>query len=248
MKTYKQILRSLQNKQTLFALLVDPDEIELGDIDQLSAGIVAGGVDILLFGGSLIAQPFFNEKTAALKKYLRNIPLILFPGSHNQLSDQADAVLFLSLLSGRNPDYLIGNHIMAAPTIKTMQLEAIATAYLLIESGRTTTVEFVSNTKPLPRAKPGLSVAHALAAEYLGFKTIYLEAGSGADQTVPIATIKAVKSAVSIPIIVGGGIRSPQTAREIARAGADIIVIGNHFQTKDNLSTIGEFRKAIHDR
>ncbi len=247
MKTYNNILTSLKTKRALFALLVDPDEIEINDIANLTAGIISGGVDILLFGGSLISRPFFNEKISAIKKQLLNIPVILFPGSHNQISKQADAILFLSLLSGRNPDYLIGNHIMAAPAIRAMQLEAISTAYLLIESGTTTTVEFVSNTKPIPSAKPDLTVAHALAAEYLGFKTIYLEAGSGADQSVPESIIRAVKSAVSIPVIVGGGIRTPQAAGSIARAGADIVVIGNHFQTKDNLSTIRDFRKAIND-
>lgn len=245
MKTYQHIQSALSKKNCLLAILIDPDEIKMADIAGFATVIKASDADLLLFGGSLVSEPYFDEKINVLKEQLPEIPIILFPGSHSQLSSRADAVLFLSLLSGRNPEYLIGNHIMAAPVIKAMHLEAISTAYLLIESGRTTTVEYVSNTKPIPRSKPDLAVAHALAAQYLGFKLIYLEAGSGAEQPVPPKMIRAVKDAVDIPVIVGGGITLPENAAAASQAGADIIVIGNHFQIKSNRNLMITFRHAL---
>ncbi|MEO0236290.1 MAG: phosphoglycerol geranylgeranyltransferase, partial [candidate division WOR-3 bacterium] len=157
-------------------------------------------------------------------------PVILFPGSHAQLTKHADAVLFLSLLSGRNAQYLIDEQVRMAPILRKFNLEAISTAYLLIESGRTTTVEWVTNTRPIPRNKVDLVIAHVLAAEMMGFKLIYLEAGSGAEKPVPDELIKLVKANINIPLIVGGGLKSLDTINGVFEAGADFVVIGNKLE------------------
>jgi phosphoglycerol geranylgeranyltransferase len=170
----------------------------------------------------------FAAAVAAIKKASR-LPLIIFPGESTQLSPDADALLFLSLISGRNPRWLIEEHVQAAPAIKQMGLETIPTGYLLISSGTATAVERVSGTPPLPRENPDLAAAHALAGQYLGLKLIYLEAGSGARQSVPDELISRVRRNIDLPIIVGGGIRAPEEAAEKVKAGADFIVIGTAF-------------------
>jgi len=173
-------------------------------------------------------------------------PVILFPGSVFQVSRHADAILYLSVISGRNPAYLIDNQVLAAPIVWQMQVEAISCGYMLIESGQMTSAEFMSNSRPIPRNKPDLALAHALAAQYLGFKVVYLEAGSGAQLSVPEEMIMAVSKTISIPVIVGGGIRTPEMAQKKVAAGASLVVIGNHFEDPQNFSRIKEFADAIH--
>jgi len=180
-----------------------------------------------------------NDFVNRIKKKT-SIPVVLFPGDATQLTPFADALLYLSLVSGRNPVNLIGEHVKAAPVIRSMGIEPIATAYLLVESGAVSSVEFMSDTRPLPRNKPEIAAAHALAAQYMGMKLVYLEAGSGAPQHVPAEIIKRVKAMVDIPVIVGGGIRDAATAREILKAGADIIVTGNMLKSKDGLEVMRE--------
>jgi putative glycerol-1-phosphate prenyltransferase len=158
----------------------------------------------------------------------------------------ADALLFLSIISGRNADHLIGQHVLAAPAIRQLGLEAISTGYMMIESDRVSSAEFISNTRPIPRNKPDVAAAHAMAAELLGMKLIYLEAGSGAGLQVPCEIVRAVSRAVSLPIIVGGGIRSPEDAAALVNAGASIIVIGNHFEEEEHRKQLGVFARAIH--
>jgi phosphoglycerol geranylgeranyltransferase len=173
------------------------------------------------------------------------MPVILFPGDATQITAEADAILFLSLVSGRNPMNLIGEQVKGAPRIKEFGIEPISTAYMLVESGAVTSVEFMSNTRPLPRAKPMIAAAHALAAQYMGMRLIYLEAGSGAPQPIPDEMIATVREYVDIPIIVGGGIRDAATARRKLEAGADIIVTGNLLHEKSGTKVMEEIAKTV---
>lgn len=237
--------RIAQNKKS-FTVLIDPDKLNLESVPNFITNCVAAGVDYIFIGGSLIISPHFKAIIKAIKALNVRIPVIIFPGGVDQISRDADAILYLSLLSGRNPEYLIGNQLKSAPIIKKMQLESISTAYLLIESGATTSVEFISNTKPIPANKPEIAAAHGLTAELLGFKQIYLEAGSGALNAVPNAIIKATKSATNLPLIVGGGIREPKVANEKVISGADMVVIGNFFENNFSKKLLVEFSQAIH--
>ena len=207
-------------------VLLDPDRHDVVVIERRAMEAQKAGCDALLIGSSLLTTSNFNGVVERVKQTV-DIPVILFPGGVQQLSEHADAILFLSLLSGRNPQYLIGDHVQAAPMIQKMGLEVIPTGYLLIESGTVSTVQYISDTSPIPRDKLDVVTAHALAGEYLGVKLIYLEGGSGARYSVPEEMIVAVKVTVSLPVIVGGGIRSPEDAQKKINAGADWVVVGN---------------------
>jgi phosphoglycerol geranylgeranyltransferase len=196
-------------------------------------------------GGSLLFNDHFDRAVEAVKKAVR-IPVILFPGSGRQLSRHADAVLFMSLISGRNAHFLIGEQVTSAPVVRALGLEAISMGYMLVESGATTAAEFMSDTRPLPRNKPDIAAAHALAAEYLGMKCVYLEAGSGAESPVPETIVIAVRKAVSIPVIVGGGIRIPDEAGARVRAGASFVVTGNVLEKSGDPLLIRRFADAVH--
>ncbi len=204
-------------------------------------------MDGFLVGGSLVLADTFEECIKTIKNNT-SVPVVIFPGSVQQISKEADAILYLSLLSGRNAEHIIGSQVTAAPIIKKMNLEAISTAYMLVESGRTTSAEFMSNTKPLPRNKPDIAVAHALAAEYIGFKLLYLEAGSGAEQSVPDEMVAAVSNYCSVPLIVGGGIRTAEEARKKVKAGAKFVVTGNVLEKNGSQDLVKEFASAIHVR
>jgi len=244
---YERLLKVKEQKGAGFLVLVDPDKLSEEKILQLSDLGTEGGVDALLIGGSLLLSLDFDNLVARVKQEIQ-IPLIIFPGSTKQVSGHADAILFLSLISGRNPTYLIGEQVLAAPLIKETGIEPIPTGYMLIESGRSTTVQFMSDTQPIPRDKPEITMAHALAAQYLGMKLVYLEAGSGAQHPVPEEMIQAVRDYISIPIVVGGGIRSPEVAYKKVKAGASFIVIGNVLEEKGDLRLVQEFSEAIHFR
>ena len=208
-----------------FALLIDPDKYS---VQSLIATIYAADelkINAILVGGSLVSDRI--DSTLEIIKKNTNIPVILFPGSLLQLSNKADAILLLSLISGRNPDYLIGNHVLAAPYLKKSGVEIIPTAYILIGEGNSSSVEYISNTKPIPADKYDLVVATAIAGEFMGNKLIYLESGSGSNSSISAELVREVKRNISIPLIVGGGLKSPQQVFEIAKAGADIIVVGN---------------------
>jgi phosphoglycerol geranylgeranyltransferase len=245
MKVYDYLLSfPAQNKAGHF-VLIDPDERIVEELPAVTQAICEAGVDAILVGGSLLLRPDYPAKVKAIKS-AATIPVILFPGSLSQIAGGFDAVLFLSVISGRNPDYLFGDHVMGAPQILALGLEPISTGYMLIESGRTTTAEFMSNTRPIPAHKPDIAVAHALAAQMMGFKLLYLEAGSGADHPVPEKMIAAIRRFVQIPIIVGGGIRDIETAVKKIRAGADFIVTGNLFQENGDPALMKAFAEAIH--
>ena len=246
MITIYQQLTDVQKKRGAgYLVLMDPDERSREDLVSLAKVCDTSGVDGILIGGSILFSVQLDELVKAIKEVV-SIPIILFPGNGRQLSKYADGVLFLSLISGRNPNYLIGEQVLSAPIVRALGLEPISTGYILVESGKTTTVEFMSNTKPLPREKPEIAVAHALAAEYLGMKFVYLEGGSGAEWTVPDEMIQSVRKAISIPIIVGGGIRTPEMALSKVKAGASFIVTGNIFEKEYSPTLIQSFAQAIH--
>ena len=234
---YGYLLDIRNQKGAGFMVLIDPDRSARRDMRDQARACETAGVDAILVGTSLMMADGFDETIGLLKDSV-SIPVIIFPGEKSHVTRNADAILFLSLLSGRNPDLLIGEQIKSAPLVRSLGLEAISTAYLLIDSGRMTSVEYMSNTKPIPSDKPEIAVAHALAAEIFGMKMVYLEAGSGAGRPVPDEVVRAVSSSVGIPVIVGGGIRSPETVAETVRAGASFVVVGNHLEQDANRSVL----------
>ncbi|HEX9251794.1 MAG TPA: geranylgeranylglyceryl/heptaprenylglyceryl phosphate synthase [Ignavibacteriaceae bacterium] len=245
MKTYNHLLNTIKEKGAAYLVLLDPDKLPENKLAKFLKHCEKSGVDGFLVGGSLMVNGDF-ETFIEKVKVNTNLPSIIFPGGINQVSSFADAILFLSVVSGRNPEHLIGKHVLAAPSIKKSGIEPISTAYILVESGSTTTAIYMSGSLPIPRNKPEIAAATALASEYLGMKLIYLEAGSGADNSVPNEMVKAVSAQCSIPVIVGGGIRNPRTAREKVESGASIIVTGNYFEDENNWDLIKDFASAVH--
>jgi phosphoglycerol geranylgeranyltransferase len=241
------IRQRLKSGKRCYWVLLDPDDFSVEEGAVIAREAQAAGVNALLIGGSLIHSTTFDAFVGAVKHAV-SIPVILFPGDATQLSRHADAVLFLSLISGRNPVNLIGEHVKGAPLIKEYGIEPISTAYMLVEAGTVTSVEFMSNTRPLPRAKPRIAAAHALAAQYMGMNMVYLEAGSGAPETVPDEMIRVVRSQIDIPLIVGGGIRNADTAMKKLAAGADIIVTGNILQSPGGVEAMKQIAKAVDGR
>ncbi len=224
---YNSIL-DLSGRQKMLALLIDPDETASDKLPLLLKYADNVGISIILVGGSLVNQPV-GSFISAIREF-SSLPVVIFPGNPSQLSDKADGLLFLSLISGRNPDFLIGNHVIAAQFLKNSSLEVIPTGYMLIENGSTSSVEYMSNTRPLPRNKPDLAVSTAIAGELLGLKLIYMEGGSGAAGIISPDLIGAVKKSISIPLIVGGGIQNAGDLKRVFDAGADMAVIGNAVQ------------------
>jgi putative glycerol-1-phosphate prenyltransferase len=242
---YDRLLAVRKRKSCGFLVLLDPDRRPPGALAQYAGRMEAAGADGFLIGSSLMISSSFERAVRAVKKAVQS-PVVIFPNGSGMLSAAADAVLFTSLLSGRNPSLLIGEQVRAAPLVKALKLEAIATGYILIESGNLTSVCYMSNTVPIPRDKPDIAKAHALAAQYLGMKLVYLEAGSGAANPVPAETVRAVARYVDLPVVVGGGIKDPAYARKIAAAGASFIVVGNVLERDGNGNLAREFAKAIH--
>ncbi len=230
---YNQILASKKAKKKLLAILIDPDKIEISTIGLVSKKINQSPATHIFIGGSTFIGDQLDEIILKLKSNI-SLPIILFPGNLNQISDKADGILFLSLISGRNSDYLIDHHVNAAPILKKTNLEVIPTGYLLIESGKQTAVEHVSQTKPLSRSNPNYILQTAQAGEMLGNKLIYLEAGSGADLPIPEEIITLLSENIEIPLIVGGGIQSLSEIEKTFKAGADIVVIGSAFENNIN--------------
>ena len=224
-------------------LLLDPDAQEPEELARTAAEAEEAGVRAILIGGSFIDHEGFDEAVKAVKGRVRR-PVLLFPGGSRQISKYADGVLFMSLLSGRNPQYLIGEQVMAAPLIKKLGLPVLPMAYLLIESGVVTSAEFVSDTKPIPRDKPKFAAAHAMAAELFGMQAVYLEAGSGAKLPVPEEMIRLVSKSVEIPIIVGGGITTPELAAKAAKAGASAVVVGTAVE-RNGAGVLKEMVRAV---
>lgn len=227
-----------------FAILIDPDEVAMDQCAPLAQRINQAGIDFVFVGGSLLLSDHFHQLVKELKSLL-DVPVVLFPGNVNQISPDADALLFLSLISGRNPEMLIGQHVIAAPLLKRSRLEVIPTGYILVESGKSTTVNYMSNTLPIPRDKADIAVCTAMAGELLGLRTMYMDAGSGAEQPIPTGMISAVAGSIDVPLIVGGGIRTAQQAEAVLKAGADLIVVGNAFEEDHSSPLISRIPELI---
>lgn len=218
-----------KNKK-LLAILIDPDRLD----ENMLNSIENANPDFVFIGGSLITEGGFEKRVAEIKAKLKR-PLILFPGHPSQVTPHADTVLFLSLISGRNADLLIGQHVVAAPRIKELGLETVATGYILVDGGRPTTASYISGTQPIPRDKANIAAATAMAGEMLGLQCIYLDAGSGASLAIPTDLIRAVSANTRIPLIVGGGIRTKEQIRSAFDAGADLVVIGTAIEEQPDL-------------
>lgn len=223
---YMRILERSKAKEKMLAFLVDPDKAKDDYLKALCELAEKQEVALFLVGGSLLTGGDLEATINALKSY-SSIPVIIFPGSPSQISEAADALLFLSLLSSRNAEMLIGQQVVAAPYLYKSDIEVISTAYLLIDGGMQTTVSYISNSTPIPADKSEIAAFTALAGQYLGMKQVYLDAGSGAANQVPSQMIKAVSEKIEIPLIVGGGIDSKEKISEAHQAGADLVVIGN---------------------
>ena len=245
MSVYQTLLSASASQGAAYLVLVDPDKIAPEAVAPFIEKATEAGVDAFLVGGSLVMADTFEQCIRSMKAHTSR-PVVIFPGSIQQISKSADAILFLSLISGRNAEHLIGDQVRSAPIIHKMGLEAISTGYMLIESGKSTSAEFMSGTRPIPRSKPDIAAAHALAAQYLGFKFLYLEAGSGAQESVPEEMIAAVAHYCEIPLIVGGGLRSPEAAQKKVAAGARFIVTGNVLESGASPSLMRDFAAAIH--
>ena len=233
----------VEKKGTGFIVLIDPDKKNDKNIDQLIENANQNGVDAIFVGGSIMMDGLYHKRVERIKS-ISEIPVILFPGGVNQINKHYDAMLFMSLLSGRNSHYLIGEQVIAAPIVKDYEIETIPTGYLLIDGGSPTSVEVVSGTKPLPSNRPDIIVSHALAAQFLGMELIYLEAGSGALNEVPGDVVKKVADEINIGLIVGGGIRTPEDANSIVNSGASFVVIGSAIEKSAEL--MEEFSSSIH--
>jgi len=233
-------------EKALFAVLLDPDSSESDVFLETGKMAFECGADLILVGGSLIGNANLPKKIAELKKII-NIPVILFPGGASQVVPGFDAMLFTSLVSGRNPQYLIEEQLKGGLLVKALGIEAFPTAYILINSGPATSVEYISNTRAIPANKPKLTMAHAIASELMGMRWVYLEAGSGADNPVPLEHIIMTRKATGLNIIAGGGITTPKDAQARVKAGANVIVTGTIWEQNMDANLMKEFAEAVHD-
>ena len=240
---YLQLLESKKAGRPLFTVLIDPDKVDAKSLEHLIGLGLEAKVDYFFVGGSLVISNHLDACVQQIKAAC-NIPVILFPGSPSQVSKYADALLYLSLISGRNPELLIGQHVISAPFVKKSGLEIISVGYMLIDGGTPTTVSYISNSNPIPANKNDIALCTAMAGEMLGQKLIYMDAGSGAQKAIPTEMIAKVSAHIQIPLVVGGGITTPEKAKQNCIAGADIIVVGNAVEKDPTL--IQAIAEAIH--
>jgi phosphoglycerol geranylgeranyltransferase len=241
----ERLLGQQQANKPFVALLLDPDKLNASSLTRLLPQMTACGVSAFFLGGSLVAEYRFRELIAVIRAHC-DIPVALFPGNALHIVPEADAILFLTLISGRNPELLIGQHVVAAPVLAQTNLEIVPTGYMLIDTGTTTAAHYMSQTVPIPGNKPEIAAYTALAGTYLGLQLIYLDAGSGAKEPVATEMIRAVVQRVEKPVLVGGGIRDMASARAALDAGAAGIVIGNATETAVGLDFIAELGQYIH--
>jgi len=234
MNLYQPLLQDSLAGRKKFAILIDPDKYSLESLSRVVSLAVGAGVDYFFLGGSLLLHDNQSQLISFIKENT-DIPVLLFPGNNMQLNNKADGILLLSLISGRNPDMLIGRHVISAPYLRASNLEILSTGYMLIESGGTTAVTYMSNTTPIPSQKNDIAACTAMAGEMLGMKIIYMDAGSGAKNPVPIPMINKVKESIGLPLIIGGGITSPDEAKAAFNAGADVLVVGNAIENEPSL-------------
>jgi putative glycerol-1-phosphate prenyltransferase len=243
-KLYSSFLDAKKTGKKKFVVLIDPDNMRIGKLDKVLELSKEANVDYFFIGGSLVVNDMLDMVLANIKKVTK-IPMILFPGNSFQLSYKGDGLLFLSLISGRNAELLIGKHVITAPFLKISPLEIMSTGYMLVDGGISTTVQYMSNTIPIPSNKEDIALCTAMAGEMLGLKLIYMDAGSGALNPISTSMIDAVSTAIDIPLIVGGGIRTPEKAYANVKAGADVIVVGNAIEKDPQL--IIEMAAAVHE-
>ena len=232
-KIYQEILKAKETSRKLLAVLLDPDDINLEHLGVLISKINQSQATHIFVGGSLVKTNQMDLIINEIKQNC-NLPILLFPGNPSQISEFADGILFLNLISGRNPEYLIEHQVNAVPILERTNLEVISTGYILVENGKESAVERVSKTKPLDRNNIDYISQTAKAGEYMGNKLIYLEAGSGAEKSIPLEMIEAVSNKIDIPLIVGGGIRTKIGIENAFKAGADLVVIGTAFENNPN--------------
>lgn len=242
-RIYQSLVQQKQKGQKSFAVLIDPDKVTASILDDLIDRVTNAQVDYLLVGGSLVISNRLDEVVTQLKSNC-DIPVILFPGSPSQITRHADALLYLSLISGRNPELLIGQHVISAAAVKQSGLEIISTGYMVIDGGAPTTVSYISNAAPIPSDKNEIAQCTAMAGEMLGMKLIYMDAGSGAKKAITESMIEKVSQVIEVPLVIGGGIKDPEKAYLNCKAGADVIVIGNAIEKDPSL--IKEMSDAIH--
>lgn len=243
MTIYQSLQQKKQQGRKSFAVLIDPDKVNTSILDELISLSIAANVDYFLVGGSLVISNHLDECVQHIKKNCPT-PVILFPGSPSQISRYADGLLYLSLISGRNPELLIGQHVVSAPFVKQSGLEILSTGYMVIDGGAPTTVSYISNATPIPEDKNEIAMCTAMAGEMLGMKLIYMDAGSGAKRPITESMIKIVSDHINVPLIIGGGITNPEKAYLNCKAGADMIIVGNAIE-KD-ISLIAEMSAAVH--
>jgi putative glycerol-1-phosphate prenyltransferase len=240
---YYQLTERKKTGRKSFTVLIDPDKADPAKIEQLVSLAQDAQVDYLFVGGSLVISNNLDDCIQQIKSAC-DIPVILFPGAPSQVSKFADALLYLSLISGRNSELLIGQHVISAPFVKQSGLEIIPTGYMVIDGGAPTTVSYISNASPIPSDKNEIAMCTAMAGEMLGMKLIFMDAGSGAKRPIGETMIEKVAANIEIPLFVGGGITDPEKAYRNCKAGADIIVVGNAIEK--NASLIKEMSDAIH--
>jgi len=227
--------------------LIDPDKKNNDNIYKILDKVHYSDFDAILIGGSFMIDNHYNDRIKLIKENT-NKPIILFPSSSSQINNNVDAILYISLLSGRNPQYLIGEHILSAPIINNLKLETIPTGYILLNTGKISSVAAISKTNPLPMDNFDIVLAHALAGQYLGMKLIYLEAGSGSEDTISKELIQYIYKNIDIPIIVGGGIKSTKDIKKIVNSGASYVVIGNALENDITKNELKEINKVIHEK
>ena len=244
MNIYNQILENKKEGNKSFALLIDPDKQDKSELISIIKKAEQAKTDYFFVGGSLLTNDSLDSCLTTLKEN-SDIPVVLFPGNAMQVNDKADGILFLSLISGRNAEMLIGRQVITAPILKQSSLEVLPTGYMLIDSGRPTTVSYMSNTTPIPAEKNSVAACTAVAGEMLGLKLIFMDGGSGAQNPISEEMITEVSKSVDTPLIIGGGISSGEKAAANCKAGADIIVVGNAIEKNENLIT--EIANAVHN-
>jgi putative glycerol-1-phosphate prenyltransferase len=245
--TEERFHRTIGERGACLCILLDPDRNSPDEMTYAAEVCQEGDADFVFIGSSLMVHGNFDDSVAAARKGT-DLPIVIFPGHHTQVNGDADAILFMSLISGRNAEFLIGQQVIAAPRVRKLGLEAIPTGYMLVDSGSPTSVQFMSMTAPMPRDKPDIVVAHALAARYLGMRMLYLEGGSGGSESVPDAVVEAVADNVDLPLIVGGGIRTQDVARSKVQAGATCIVVGNSLEHAWTAGSIRALADGVHRR
>ncbi|MCB9186001.1 MAG: geranylgeranylglyceryl/heptaprenylglyceryl phosphate synthase [Flavobacteriales bacterium] len=234
MKVYNHIAKAKRNNGKLFSVLIDPDKTAGIDLEKTALAAASANVDLLFVGGSLLVNDRLFDTVQIIKANC-DIPVVLFPGDNMQVVPNADAILLLSVISGRNAEMLIGKHVVAAPRLKNSGLEIIPTGYMLIDSGKPTTASYMSNTNPLPHDKDDIAACTAMAGEMLGMKTIFMDGGSGAMNAVSESMVKRVAQHVDVPLIIGGGLRTPEMAKARFDAGATVVVVGNAIEQNGSL-------------